>query len=66
MTWLVAARRAHLRHVPTDASGDLLLARQMCEEEHQLLGYCPTFSEARPNAAAMELVRCLLLDKPRP
>ena len=66
MTWLVAARRAHLRHVPTDAAGDLLLARQMCEEEHQLLGYCPTFSEARPNAAAMELVRWLLLDKPRP
>lgn len=66
MTWLVAARRVHLRHVPADAAGDLLLARQMCEEEHQLLGYCPTFSEARPNAAAMELLRWLLLDKPRP
>jgi hypothetical protein len=37
----------------------------MCKEEHFLLGM-PSTSTTRPNAALMELVRWLLLDKPRP
>jgi hypothetical protein len=51
--------------VPPDAAGDAQLAAEMCREEHFLLGMQST-SNARPNAAAMELVRWLLLDKPRP
>ena len=51
--------------MPPDAAGDAQLAAEMCREEHFLLGMQST-SNARPNAAAMELVRWLLLDKPRP
>ena len=52
--------------MPPDAAGDAQLAAEMCREERFLLGMQST-SNARPiNAAAMELVRWLLLDKPRP
>ena len=66
--WLVAARRSpiHLALVPDDAAGDEQLAANMCAEEYFLLGYEPSKSVARPNAPAMELLRWLLLDKPRP
>jgi hypothetical protein len=64
--WLVAARQARLEFVPADGAGDAFLAAQMCEDEHYLLGYVPGESKARTNAAPMELLRWLLLDKPRP
>ena len=66
--WLDVARRRRptaLALVPPDASGDAQLAAKMCKEERFLLGMQST-STARPNAAVMELVRWLLLDKPRP
>ena len=66
--WLDVARRRRptaLALVPPDASGDAQLAAKMCKEERFLLGTQST-STARPNAAVMELVRWLLLDKPRP
>jgi len=66
IAWLGAARRRRLAFVPCDAAGDAQLAAQMCEEEHFLLGYEPGKSNARTNAASMELLRWLLLDKPRP
>ena len=67
--WLDVARRRSptaLALVPRDAAGDAQLAAQMCKEEHFLLGYEPGKSNARTNAAPMELLRWLLLDKPRP
>ena len=65
--WLGAARRARLEHVPpADVACDAQLAARMSKQEHYLLGYEPSTSMARPNAAAMELLRWLLLDKPRP
>ena len=64
--WLVAARQARLEFVPADGAGDAFLAAQMCKDEHYLLGYVPGESKARTNAAPMELLRWLLLDKPRP
>ena len=65
--WLGAARRARLEHVPpADDACDAQLAARMSKQEHYLLGYEPSTSMARPNAAAMELLRWLLLDKPRP
>ena len=64
--WLVAARQARLEFVPADGAGDAFLAEQMCEDEHYLLGYVPGESKARTNAAPMELLRWLLVDKPRP
>jgi hypothetical protein len=66
IAWLGAARRSRLAFVPPDAAGDEQLAAQMCKEEHSLLGYEPGKSNARTNAASMELLRWLLLDKPRP
>ena len=66
IAWLGAARRRRLAFVPCDAAGDAQLAAQMCKEEHFLLGYEPGKSNARTNAAPMELLRWLLLDKPRP
>ena len=66
--WLDVARRRRptaLALVPPDAAGDAQLAAKMCKEERFLLGMQST-STARPNAAVMELVRWLLLDKPRP
>jgi hypothetical protein len=64
--WLRAARRDRLEHVPANVADDAVLAAQMCAKEHFLLGYEQGASAARPNAAAMELLRWLLLDKPRP
>lgn len=67
--WLDVARRRSptaLALVPRDAAGDAQLAAQMCKEEHSLLGYAPAKSNARPNAAVMELLRWLILDTPRP
>ena len=64
--WLGAARRARLEYVPADSAQDASLADKMCLDEHFLLGYERSGSAARPNAAAMELLRWLLLDKPRP
>lgn len=64
--WLVAARHAHLMHVPADAAGDAMLAASMCSKEHWLLGYDPRISQARPNGPAMELLRWLLRGMPRP
>ena len=66
--WLDVARRRSptaLALVPVDEAGDAQLAAEMCRVEHFLLGMQST-STALPNAAAMELVRWLLLDKPRP
>ena len=54
--WLIAARQAHLMHVPADPAGDAMLAASMCSKEHWLLGYDPRISEARPNGPAMELL----------
>ena len=64
--WLDAARRDHLEYVPADSAQDASLADKMCTDEHFLLGYEQSGSAARPNAPAMELLRWLLLDKPRP
>ena len=64
--WLGAARRARLEYVPADSAQDASLADKMCLDEHFLLGYERSGSAARPNVAAMELLRWLLLDKPRP
>jgi hypothetical protein len=54
-------RRAHLEYVPADSAQDASLADKMCTDEHFLLGYEQSGLAAQPNAAAMELLRWLLL-----
>ena len=64
--FLVRARAAGMEHLPGVDHDRRLAAEMVAEEERLLVGDSNRETISRPNVHLMELVRLLLLDRPRP